>query len=288
MPILLMLNLKGGVAKTTNCVAIAECLATQGKRVLVIDADHQCAASELLIGEERLNSCEGHGRTLHDLMGSMLKPDFVQRHVPSYIVDSVSKIGGGIPRLDLIPGSMRIDDFQSRIQACERDYGSSEYKKFAQYGKGQIRRHLFQNYDYTFIDCPPSVPAQVKLLLQLADGFIVPCVPDRLSVRGAEWLLERLDKGGYTRAKPVGILWSLFRKQMGMHCDYIGRGLKGEAPMDRLPPFRIPIPHASAMAQCADPDFHPATFFAKYTPEFAHRYRILCRELVRRTEGLGR
>jgi len=56
-----MLNLKGGVAKTTNTVAIAECLADQGKKVLVIDADHQCTASELLLGEDLLGRCEHRG-----------------------------------------------------------------------------------------------------------------------------------------------------------------------------------------------------------------------------------
>jgi len=42
MPILLLINLKGGVAKTTNAVAIAACLAAAGLRTLLIDADHQC------------------------------------------------------------------------------------------------------------------------------------------------------------------------------------------------------------------------------------------------------
>jgi chromosome partitioning protein len=42
------------VAKTTCAVAIAECRASLGHRTLVIDADHQCMASELLPGEDRL------------------------------------------------------------------------------------------------------------------------------------------------------------------------------------------------------------------------------------------
>ncbi len=54
MSIMLFVNLKGGVAKTANAVAVAECLAESGYRTLLIDADHQCMAGELLIGEERL------------------------------------------------------------------------------------------------------------------------------------------------------------------------------------------------------------------------------------------
>lgn len=38
MSILLFVNLKGGVSKTTNAVAVAECLADQGYRTLLIDA----------------------------------------------------------------------------------------------------------------------------------------------------------------------------------------------------------------------------------------------------------
>ena len=58
MSILLFVNLKGGVAKTTNAVAVAECLADSGYRTLLIDADHQCMSGELLLGESRLLNCE--------------------------------------------------------------------------------------------------------------------------------------------------------------------------------------------------------------------------------------
>jgi chromosome partitioning protein len=73
--ILLFINLKGGVAKTTNAVAVAECLAEAGHRVLLIDADHQCMAGELLLGESRMLNCERRHHTLHDLLASMLEDE---------------------------------------------------------------------------------------------------------------------------------------------------------------------------------------------------------------------
>src|SRR6185312_10447944 len=49
-----LINLKGGVAKTTTTVALAETLAARfGKRVLVIDLDPQTNATTMLIGESR-------------------------------------------------------------------------------------------------------------------------------------------------------------------------------------------------------------------------------------------
>jgi len=41
MSIIMFINIKGGVAKTTSAVAGAECLASSGYRTLVIDAEHQ-------------------------------------------------------------------------------------------------------------------------------------------------------------------------------------------------------------------------------------------------------
>ena len=49
-----IINLKGGVAKTTTTVALAETLAARfDKRVLVIDLDPQTNATTMLIGESR-------------------------------------------------------------------------------------------------------------------------------------------------------------------------------------------------------------------------------------------
>ena len=96
MSILLFVNLKGGVAKTTNAVAIAECLADSGYRTLLIDADHQCMSSELLLGESRMLKCEKKEITLHDLLAAMLDNEFKPEQMPYYAVKNVSDIGGGV------------------------------------------------------------------------------------------------------------------------------------------------------------------------------------------------
>ncbi len=45
-----------------------------------------------------------------------------------------------------------------------------------------LQTYLNREYDFTIVDCPPSVPVQVAFLLTVADAFIVPCIPDQLSV----------------------------------------------------------------------------------------------------------
>src|SRR5579859_34319 len=63
-----IINLKGGVAKTTTTVALAETLASvYGKRVLVVDLDPQTNATTMLIGEKRWQELNEQGYTLATL-----------------------------------------------------------------------------------------------------------------------------------------------------------------------------------------------------------------------------
>lgn len=117
MPIILFINLKGGVAKTATAVAIAECFAANGNKTLLIDADHQCAASELLIGADAVERADSrkHRKTLHDLLASMLSDEFETETIQQYLFANGSNIGGGLPSLSVLPCSLRIDDFQTNV-----------------------------------------------------------------------------------------------------------------------------------------------------------------------------
>src|SRR5207248_1476997 len=115
MPILLLINLKGGVAKTTNAVAVAECFAANGHETLLIDADHQCMAGELLLGEGRLLRAERSRTTVHDLLAAMLDDEFDAEQAGQYVVRDCSNIGGGIRELSVMPCSVRIDDFSTNM-----------------------------------------------------------------------------------------------------------------------------------------------------------------------------
>src|SRR6266511_1140557 len=124
--ILLFVNLKGGVAKTINAVAVAECLADSGYRTLLIDADHQCMSGELLLGESRLLKCEGKKITLHDMLAAMLDDEFKPAQLPYYGTENASDIGGGLPNLSVIPCSIRIDDFSTNMAKARRGHNSKD------------------------------------------------------------------------------------------------------------------------------------------------------------------
>lgn len=280
-----MINLKGGVAKTTNTVAIAECLASMGLRVLVIDADHQCTASELLLGESRLLKLEKSMFTLHDMLRAMLDDDFRSEQINAYVKQGVSNIGSGIEHLSVLPCSFRIDDFQSNVARAKRGFHTNEeFQRIFDRRRQQLKRWIKERYDFTFIDCPPSIPVQVKTLLGISDYYIVPCVPDRLSVRGCLHLLDRLKRHGYG-VKPLGTLWSLYRQQNNVHRSIVQSVAERVKSLENVPkPFRTIIPNATAIAEATEAVQKPTSFKAKYKPQFAQLYESLCNEIVKRTQ----
>lgn len=285
MSILLFVNLKGGVAKTTNAVAVAECLADAGHRVLLIDADHQCMSGELLLGESRLLHCERKKTTLHDLLAAMLDDEFTADQIPPYVVPKASDIGGGLERLSVIPCSIRIDDFSTNMAKARHGYKSTdEFNAIFQRRRQLLRKWLKSNYDFTVVDCPPSIALQVKVFLTVADAFVLPSIPDRLSVRGSLWLLDRIRRMG-VKIDGLGTLWSLYREQNKLHRKVVEAAAGGIEPYNQLPkPFETVIPNAAAIAEASEPNRNPRSFSAKYTTPFAGLYRELCEEIVKRTQ----
>jgi chromosome partitioning protein len=282
---LLLVNLKGGVAKTTNAVAVAECLADQGYRVLLIDADHQCMAGELLLGESRMLRAERRKKTLHDLLSAMLDDEFRSEQIEYYVERGASNVGDGYENLSVLPCSIRIDDFQTNMAKARRGYRSNdEFIATLRKRRSLMRRWLHKNYDFTVVDCPPSLAVQVQFLFAVADSFIVPCIPDRLSVRGSLYLLDRLRRSNF-KLQGLGTLWSLYRQQNPIHRKVIEAATKSRKPYDELPtPFETVIPNAAAIAESTEPDCKPHTFNAKYTGPFAKLYKNLCEEIVQRSQ----
>lgn len=285
MSILLFSNLKGGVAKTTSAVAVAECLASEGYRTLLIDADHQCMAGELLLGESRLLKCDRRKITLHDLLAAMIDDEFTAEQLPAYVEQGASDIAGGMENLSVIPCSIRIDDFSTNMAKAKRGYASSdEFYNVIRKRRDVFRRWLKNSFDFTIVDCPPSIPVQVRMMLTVGDGYIVPCVPDRLSVRGSLWLEDRIRRLG-VKINGIGTLWSLYRKQTALHQKTVIAAARGSHPYDLLPrPFETVIPNSTAIAESTEADRNPRSFDVKYTPQFAKLFRQLTEEIIQRSQ----
>jgi chromosome partitioning protein len=191
--VLSFINLKGGVGKTTTAVAVAEMLAQEErKHVLVVDLDPQTNASVTLIKEERWLELDKNGQTVAQLFADRLNPTEPPKFdIEKAIVRGVSSINDGIARLDLLASSISFIAFQDRIPMI------------AMSGNFTVNPHdilkkalqpIIDRYDYLIIDCPPSLGAVTKNGLRISTGYVIPTIPDVLSTWGIYQIVENVQR----------------------------------------------------------------------------------------------
>lgn len=283
MAIIAMLNFKGGVGKTTNAIAIAEMLALSGYRTLLIDADHQSTATELLLGQERAYACEHNRRTLHDLLLDMLHPQMGAAPADRYVEHRISNIAGGIENLSMIPGSFRIDEFLTRVRQAGRQISTyGEFNEATRSRRLAFRKWAEENYQVTIIDCPPAYSVQVAFLVLTADTLLAPSAPDRLSVQATLYMTDRLVKRGL-QLHWLGTIWTLFNEQNDLHRRMVAEGPGSLGLTGFLPtPFSTIVPYTHAVSHLWEHQFE--SFEQKYGL-LAPLYHNLFQEIVFRLQN---
>jgi chromosome partitioning protein len=176
-------NIKGGVGKTSAAVNLAYLAARDGARTLLWDLDPQGASTYLLRVKPRI---KGGGRRL--VRGK---------------TDAGAQIKGtDYERLDLLPA-----DFSYRHMDLHLDGAKRPTRSLA-----KVLKPLKPEYDYVFLDCPPSISLVSESVFEAADALLIPLLPAALSAR----TLERIEEvaGEATLAIPF---FSMVDSRKRMH-----------------------------------------------------------------------
>lgn len=186
-----ILNLKGGVAKTTTVINMAAILAKDhNARVLLIDADPQCNTTEFFgITEE--------GTTLSHIL----------RDAPSYESPAAMAVISIRPTkykgIEIIPA----DDTLMDLDLSAVSQGTV---------KTNVLRYLVESvadqFDYVLIDCPPAFNAASAAALVAADDVVIPIKLDAFSIRGMGNLMRQIRNMRYInpRLKLAGALTTMW------------------------------------------------------------------------------
>ena len=161
-------NQKGGVGKTTSCVNIAAQVAGKGnKKVLMIDLDPQGnATSGLGIAKSKIKN------TIYDVIIGRCEPK-----------DAIIKTR--FKNLSIIPAT--IDLAGAELELYDLDDGASFTAKLP-------LEEISADYDYIFIDCPPSLGMLTVKALSSSDGIVIPMQCEFYSLEGMSQLLNTVKK----------------------------------------------------------------------------------------------
>lgn len=246
------INLKGGVGKTTVTVALAEILAGErGKRVLVIDLDPQTNASVALLGEDRWAELNVKGHTLHTLFHDALEEDPTNRRfdLGSTLQHDASPTAEARRRLHLLPSSLDLIDVQDRLASMPTGrYFSNNPTNLL----SRATRSIIDEYDWVLIDCPPNLGTITLNGLRLSEGYIIPTIPDVMSTYGIPQILKRV--GGFAdelgqNIEPYGIVVSKYRAASTTHNNHVEALRRRGAPYP--PVFKSLIPETDELSAAA-------------------------------------
>lgn len=293
--IISIINLKGGVGKTTTTVQLAECLASEfSKKVLVIDLDPQTNATIALIGEDKWQEVSKLKQTLFHLFSDKLEKTSNFK-IKDALLSSVSNLK--LQSLSLLSSSIDLVDIQDRINDVPEKTGYTvnpmEVLKTAIYGE-------LNQFDYVLIDCPPNLGFITRNGIEISDYYFIPTIPDILSTYGIPQIIRKIQDFKLERPQLkiqcLGLLITKFISTSESHkevvmtlparFDYIFKDLK----IPSSPVFDTRIPQANATAEAMSFNDNPSTFKIKYGrtksgDRYLYEYVIdLTKEFIKRVE----
>jgi chromosome partitioning protein len=182
-----VLNMKGGVGKTTICLNLAYALANRKSKVLIVDFDPQANASGGLLAFDEYEKHRDNRKVISDIftdlekiVGPVSKKNASLLTLDDMKTRAKSFDSGGY--IDLVPSELELS------HVLERSGGSSFEDRLK-----LILRGKKNQYDYVLVDCGPTYSVLTNNALKASDSVLIPVKPDPFSARGIPLLLSKIN-----------------------------------------------------------------------------------------------
>lgn len=248
MPIVGVINQKGGVGKTTTAVNLAAALASF-RRVLLVDLDPQANASSGL-------GVEDPERTIYDvLVGEVSARRAVVRT--------------STPNLSVLPASADLAGAAVELDA------STENLMLLDKALIGVR----PNYDFVVVDAPPSLGALTLNALAAADQLVIPLQAEYYALEGIAGMMETVDRMRSSLnpdLRILGILVTMYdaRTRLSQEVEANVRTHFGDEV------FRTVIPRSVRLAEA--PSYGQPIFAYAAMSQGAIAYQALAEEVLTR------
>lgn len=193
MRIIAIANQKGGSGKTTTAVNLSACLASWGKKVLLVDMDPQAQATAHL----GINSKTVIDKSIFEVLKKELP-------IEKTILET------GVKGFDLVP---------SDIILSSADIVLNQSVSRENLLKSTLKSVIGQ-YDYIFIDCPPSLGILTLNSLTAAEEIIIPVQAQYFGIHGIKLLLNTINQIGEMlneNLRICGVVITMFRSNVNLN-----------------------------------------------------------------------
>lgn len=181
--------MKGGVAKTTLAINLADCLVKRhNSRVLIVDVDPQFNATQCLMQPDVYVA---HLKAGGDTIVSVF--DRSKRAISSTVNAATTKPSKKIeeikvvsvkPKLDLLPGNLELYRLEMAPGEGRENRLNGYLTKLAEEDK----------YDFVIIDTPPTPSVWMTSALIASDYYLIPVKADPLSLTGIDLLRSIIEE----------------------------------------------------------------------------------------------
>ena len=181
-----VINLKGGVGKTTTVINMAAILAGMDKTVLCIDADPQANLTQFY-------GFRDPEKTVDNTLAQLLNLNSQGRS--DYAEDYVHETP--LPGISLVPAS--IDLINADIAALKRGGGVRSIQDLLDnlnedtWIENGVPEEGGSAFDFVLVDCPPSFTAASVAAIYASDDVIIPVEADLFSITGLTTVMAQID-----------------------------------------------------------------------------------------------
>ena len=243
-------NQKGGVGKTTTAINLGAYLAHFGQRVLIVDLDPHANAT----------SCLGVNK--HTVNGSTYEALFNGAPASSFILFNERL------KLALLPSSPALAG--AEVELVEESNREFRLRNALESIKGK--------YDYTLIDCPPSLGLlTVNGLIAARDGVLVPVQCEYLALEGLGQLtrtIERVRSALFPDLRVRGVILTMFDPRTNLSADVV-REVNSHFPGQV---FKSVLPRSVRLAEAPSYGLPISAYAPSSTG--AHAYEALAKEML--------
>lgn len=247
-------NQKGGVGKTTTCVNLGACLAERGKRVLIVDIDPQGnATSGLGIDRRSLRQC------VYDLLINGIEAGEILKETE-------------VPDLWLLPATIRLAG--GEVELATLPQRETRLK--------ESLRYFVPDFDWVFVDCPPSLGLLTLNALTFADSLLIPIQCEYYALEGLGQLMTTITMVRSVfnpRLELLGVLLTMFDPRTNLSQQVVEEVRKAF----REKVFRSVIPRSVRLSEA--PSYGKPITLYEETSKGAQAYRELAQEVLERTHG---